>query len=250
MMVGFIVAMGMFSATTYIPLFVQIVLGKTATNSGLIMIPMVASTAIANITSGQIIFRTGKYKLLAIGGLTFLAIGTMLLSLMSLSTTYAELIRNMILIGIGIGITMPLFMVVVQNAFEHSRIGVVTASLQFFRNIGGLIGIAVFGTIMIVLLNAHLPNTGISKSLQDPEAIIGSGLSISSEEMIVLRSALAFSLGKIFLMSSVVTIFGLLLAFFLTELPLRKSHLPAVEETGIELVEDEGFFNPEDEPRK
>lgn len=249
-LVGFIVAMGMFGAIVYIPLFVQVVLGKTATNSGLIMVPMILSNVITSTVSGQVVSRSGKYKLLAIIGLGSTVMGMFFLSLMGVSTPYTTLVRNMIIVGVGTGITMPLFVVVVQNAFEHSKIGVVTASLQFFRNIGGLVGVTVFGTIMILLFNAHLSNIDISKPLQNPEALLNQGSSVPAEQMLALRSALSFSLSRIFLIASAVSVLGLFLTFFLTEIPLRKSHLPVIEEAGIELSEEEGTFSPEDEPRR
>jgi EmrB/QacA subfamily drug resistance transporter len=245
----FLVTMVMFGAITYIPMFVQVVLGKSATNSGLIMIPLVLSNVLASTISGQLISKTGKYKVLAIVGLAFISAGMITLSFISMSTSYLRLAGGMILVGIGVGITTPLFVIAVQNAFEHSRIGVVTATLQFFRNFGGLIGISIFGTVMIAILSSILTNIDISKLLTDLELNINPGLSASSSQLLALKSALAVSLARIFLISSFVSVAGFIITFFLKEIPLRKQ-IPSIKEAGIELAEDQGMFTPEHEPRE
>ncbi|MBI4177119.1 MAG: MFS transporter [Candidatus Aenigmarchaeota archaeon] len=243
----FITTMGFFGTITYIPLFVQGVLGKTATSSGLIMTPMVLAMVASNITSGQIVSRTGKYKVVAVLGMGMLTAGILLLSSIGVDTSDSELFRDMVLVGAGLGTTFPIIMLAAQNAFDHSKIGVVTASLQFFRSIGGLIGVTMFGSIMVSSLNANL--TGLA--IADPSVLIEGGLSgFSAEQLTQLKSALSLSISKIYSIASVVAIVGFLISLFLKEIPLRKTHKPAAEEAGIELAEDEGFFDPKDEPKR
>lgn len=244
----FITAMGMLGTLTYIPLFAQAVLGKTATDTGLIMTPMVVSMVTASAVAGQLISRTGKYKLMASSGLFVMSIGMLLLSFMNLATTDAELVRNMILIGTGVGVTFPIFVIAVQNAFEHSKIGVVTASLQFFRSIGGLFGVAVLGAVLVALISNNMNGTGIDEQAKNPEMIINNPTALTVQEATVLKSALSSSITSVFFMGAIISFMGFILSFFLKEIPLRKSH-KTMEETGIELAEEEGLFNPEDEPK-
>ncbi len=243
--VVFMTAMNMLGAIFYVPLFVQAVLGRTATNSGLLMTPMVFSLVATSTIAGQLISRTGKYKLIVNAGLAVMAAGLFLFSLMGVSTTDSELLRNMILTGAGVGVTFPVFVIAAQNAFEHSKIGVVTASLQFFRNIGGLFGVALFGAVLVASLAATNSVNG-SELLKNPEALLGK----NGNELTAMKSALSSSLSNVFLLASIITAAAFLVSLFLKEIPLRKTHKPAVEEAGIELAEEEGLFKPEDEPRK
>lgn len=246
-LVIFITTMGFFGTVTYIPLFVQGVLGETATNSGLIMTPMVVAMVFSNIISGQIISRTGKYRFIAIFGMGMLTAGIFLLSSIGMSTTDSELFRNMMLVGAGLGTTFPTIMIAAQNAFDHSKIGVVTASLQFFRSIGGLIGVTAFGSIMISSLNVNLAG----QTVTDPSALIEGGLSqLTAEQLTQLKSALSLSISNIYSIASLTAILGMLVSLFLKEIPLRKTHKPAVEEAGIELAENEGLFDAKNEPNR
>ncbi|HWZ20296.1 MAG TPA: MDR family MFS transporter, partial [Ktedonobacteraceae bacterium] len=145
----FLVSAGMFGAILYLPLFVQGVLGKSATNSGLVLTPLMLGFMFSSIVGGQLLSRTGRYKILAIIGFIVAAIGMFLLSRMTPATTQPELVRNMVVTGLGIGVMMSLFTIVVQNAFPYRQLGEVTASLTFFRSIGSTMGVAVMGTIMI-----------------------------------------------------------------------------------------------------
>ncbi|MBI2085616.1 MAG: MFS transporter [Candidatus Aenigmarchaeota archaeon] len=243
----FITAMGFFGAVTYIPLFVQGVLAKTATNSGLIMTPMVIAMVMSNIISGQIVSRTGKYKAVTVFGMFMMTAGIIMLSSIGLSTTDDELFRDLFLIGVGLGTTFPTLMVAAQNAFDHSRMGVVTASLQFFRSIGGLVGVTVFGTIMVLSLNAHLAGQKIT----DPSVLVDGNLSqLSAEQTLQLRAALASSISSLYSIASAITVIGFLISLFLKEIPLRKTHNPVLEEAGVELAEEEGLFDAKNEPKR
>ncbi len=243
----FITTMGFFGTITYIPLFAQGVLGKTATNSGLIMTPMVMAMVASNIISGQIISRTGKYRGVAILGTGMLTAGILLLSSIGTSTTDSELFRNMMLVGAGLGTTFPTIMIAAQNAFDHSKIGVVTASLQFFRSMGGLIGVTIFGSIMVSSLNSNLAD----QTITDPTVLIEGGLSqFTAEQLTQLKSALSLSISAIYSIASSIAVLGLLISLFLKEIPLRKTHKPIAEEMGIELAKDEGLFDPKDEPKR
>jgi MFS family permease len=144
----FLVAAGMFGAITYLAPFVQLILGQSATNSGIILTPMMGGFIVSSIVGGLLLSRTGRYKALAIIGFVVGAIGMFLLSRMTPTTTNSELIRNMIVTGLGIGLLMSLFTIIVQNAFSRNMLGQVTSSLTFFRSLGSSIGVAVLGAIV------------------------------------------------------------------------------------------------------
>src|SRR5690606_33074941 len=132
----------------YVPLFAQGVVGVSATNSGLILLPMMLGLIVASTVSGQLISKTGKYRTLTIAGMAIAALGMWLMSRMGVTTGQAELIRNMAVLGVGLGVTFPIFNIVVQSAFEHKLVGAVTAATQLFRSLGSVVGVAVLGSIM------------------------------------------------------------------------------------------------------
>jgi EmrB/QacA subfamily drug resistance transporter len=194
-MESFLASALMFCGIIYIPLFAQGVLGISATNSGLIMIPMLFSLTLASIITGQIISKTGKYKKLAIAEFIITGIGVMLLTTMNINTPYYLLLTYSTVLGIGSGMAYTLFNVPVQNAFTLSEIGIVTASMRFFRNIGTIVFVPIFGYIMNFTL--------------------GSSITVSSSE----TQALVVSIQNIFLMAIILAFIGLIVAFFLKEIP-------------------------------
>ena len=138
----------MFSGVIYVPLFAQGVLGMSATDSGLLMIPMLFSLTLASIITGQIISWRGKYKKLVIAEFIIIGIGVVLLSTMNVNTPYYLLVAYSTILGVGSGMAYPLFNITAQNAFTLRDIGIVTASMRFFRNIGTIVFVPVFGYIM------------------------------------------------------------------------------------------------------
>jgi MFS family permease len=144
----FLVSVGMFGTIIYLPLFIQGVLGHSATNSGAVPAPMMLGFMVSSFIGGMLMSKTGRYKVLALSGFVVAAAGMFLHSRMTTSASDALVIRNMVITGLGIGVMMSLFTIIVQNAFPFSRLGEVTSSLQFFRSIGGTIGVALFGSVM------------------------------------------------------------------------------------------------------
>src|SRR5690606_9328426 len=151
---SFLASAGMFGAVMYLPLFIQGVVGNSATNSGVVLTPMMLGFIASSIVGGQLLSRTGKYKVLSIVSFAVGAVGAFLLSQMDASVSNGVVVRNMVIIGLGIGVSMSLFTIITQNAFPIQKLGEVTASLQFFRSIGGTIGVAVLGTVMPNRYNA------------------------------------------------------------------------------------------------
>jgi EmrB/QacA subfamily drug resistance transporter len=283
----FFFAVGMFGAILYIPLFAQTVLGLSATSSGTILTPMVIAQVAISIISGRIITSTGRYKFWAIGGLGVSALGMFLLSQMSASTSQIDLTLRMIVLGLGMGVSFPIFNIVVQNAFEHAKLGVVTASTQLFRSIGGTIGVAIMGSVLNNSLSNHLtqlytdpfirmisqfnPRFNLQNlNANQIQAFISnvgqqqflshfSGLSPQTQFQLMqffheflfkIKIAFADSLNEVFLIGTFLMGLAFISSFFLQEIPLRAAHheKPLLEEAGKEL--DTGFGQAEgkDEP--
>lgn len=186
----------MFSGIIYVPLFAQGVLGMSATNSGLLMIPMLLSLTLTSIITGQIISKTGKYKNLAITEFVITGIGVVLLATMDTNTSYYMLLIYSTVLGIGSGMAYNLFNVAVQNAFSMAEIGIVTAAMRFFRNIGIIVFVPIFGYLMNFTLR-NFNTLSLSKT-----------------------GALVLSIQNIFITALILTLIGLFLAFFLKEIPL------------------------------
>jgi predicted MFS family arabinose efflux permease len=151
----FLNAMGMFGVLSYIPLFAQQVMGISATNSGTIMFPMMFGMICASIVAGQIVSRTQKYKAVVSFGFLMVVVAMFFLSQMDNSTTQLALGWRMVIMGIGLGCSMPVFNILLQNSFPRSQIGVVTASSQLFRSIGGSVGVAMAGALFNSVIQEH-----------------------------------------------------------------------------------------------
>ncbi len=245
--ITFLTSMGMFGAILYVPLFVQAALGQTATNSGVILEPMMIGVIVVSIISGWLLSRTGRYKVLAIVGTAVITLGMYLLGQMTAATDNATLVRNMIVLGVGLGTSMALFTIIVQNAFPIERLGVVTAALAFFRSIGGAVGVALLGSVMTNHMTSALQSgvaslppavqsgvgslAGNPQALLDPSAqqqlqaqlqALGPGAQqIALQVAAMLRNAVAGAVSEVFLIGAALTAIALVASFFLQEIPLR-----------------------------
>ncbi|WP_114561367.1 MDR family MFS transporter [Desertihabitans aurantiacus] len=155
------VAMAMFGAIFYIPVYAQGVLGADATNSGLIVMPMSVAMIGTSMVIGLLITRTGRYKGFMLAGTLVIIAGFALLVRVHYGSSNLQLIVAMVVIGLGLGACMQTYTLVVQNAVEQRDLGVATAATQFFRSAGATVGIAVLGTVMTSQLGPaiarHLP---------------------------------------------------------------------------------------------
>ncbi|MFW5437541.1 MDR family MFS transporter [Paenibacillus apiarius] len=248
--IGFLMNAGMMGALIYIPFFVQGVMGISPTYSGYVTMPMSIFMVISSAISGQLITKTGKYKRFALAGMPIMILGMVIMSFMD-SVWMA--VVSMIVFGFGLGLGMPVFTLAAQNAVPPQQLGVVTASSQLFRNLGGTIGIAVMGTIMSSQITSNLEKAAASGKMVDlsqldpkvaeqlqafhnpqmlldqpkleqihqsmPEAL----QSIFTQMIDMLRDALSSSLSTVFLSGAALLAVALVLAFFLKEIPLRMS---------------------------
>lgn len=255
--VVFLTGIGMFGAINFIPLFVQGVTGASATNSGMILTPMMLSMIVSSTLTGQLISRLGRYRLISLVGLAAMGLGMLLLAGMGVHTSNAVVVRNMIVLGLGLGVTMPIYVITVQNSVSSDKLGVVTSSIQFFRSIGGTIGVAIMGSFLTSRLSSNMiaslpariqqmvPPDKL-KALANPKMFLnpqataqmqsqlsGPMAEIFRQVMEAVRSALALSLHEIFLAGFVILLLSLGINLMLKEIPLRRSHRPTPEEAQL-----------------
>jgi EmrB/QacA subfamily drug resistance transporter len=150
--------MAFFGAIIYIPTFAQLVLNFSATNSGILLLPMILGLTVGSIVVGQIVNKTGKYKVFIVSGLAIATIGVFTLNSLNPSSDYLDLAWRMALAGIGLGMAMPIFNLAVQNALPQKDLGAATSSVQLFRSIGGTVGLAVMGGLLNNFLANNLKN--------------------------------------------------------------------------------------------
>jgi EmrB/QacA subfamily drug resistance transporter len=251
--VGMSFALGgaMFGAIVFLPLFLQAVTGASATNSGLLLLPLMGGLMTTSIGSGRVIARTGRYRAWPVAGMLVGAAGMALLSTMDAETSRLASSAYMFVLGLGMGMVMQVLVLAVQNGAEPRNMGVVTSAVNFFRSLGGSFGVAVFGAIFATLLSdrldAFLPAGALRGAGLDPES-----LSASPEQLRALPPdlleptirALSESTTAVFLYAVPVLLAGFALSFLLPGLPLRDSiHVSAAIE-GAELADGDVASDP------
>lgn len=249
-LVTFLTGMGMFGTLSYMPMFVQGVMGKSATNSGVVNTPMMLGLVVASVLAGQLVFRTGRYKLLVIAGGVVLVAGMWLMTLMGPDTAWTTAARNMVLVGAGVGMTMPVLNLAVQNALPYRLLGVATSSTQFFRQIGGTLGIAVFGTMVTTRLTTNLPDAlppdvrgappQMVAALENPRVLLSPstldrlraaftevmgerGPDLFEDTIGAARGVLSDALTDVFTIGLAIAVAALAASVLLKELPLRRT---------------------------
>ncbi|MFJ4914662.1 MFS transporter [Streptomyces sp. NPDC088726] len=227
-LVGAVVGVALFGAASYLPTFLQMVDGATATESGLLMLPMMGGIVAASVISGQLISRTGKYRVYPIAGSALAAIGMWLLSRLETDTPRLEYSISQAVLGLGIGLIMPVLVLAVQNSVRPADLGTATSANNYFRQIGGSVGAAVFGTLFAGrLADALAVRLPAGAGLPDPESITPQ--LVHAMEPALRDSyiqAYADAMPRIFLYLVPVLVLGLFFAFFLKEKPLVSHHSP------------------------
>ncbi|MFJ9905964.1 MFS transporter [Streptomyces sp. NPDC101152] len=226
-LVGLVIGVALFGAASYLPTFLQMVDGASATESGLLMLPMMAGIVGASIVSGQLISHTGRYKIYPVLGSAVSAVGMWLLSRLQVDTPRLQYSVWMAVLGAGIGMVMPVLILAVQNSVRPADLGTATSANNYFRQIGGSVGAAVFGTLFSDRLSHALakrlpPRAGAR--LRDPEAVtpqLVHALPAPLRDGYV--RAYADAMPRIFLYLVPVLALGVLIAFFLKETPLSNT---------------------------
>src|SRR3989440_312550 len=222
--IGFVVVFALYGATTYLPLFLQVVNGASPASSGLRLLPLILGLLLTSITSGQLISRWGRYKAFPIAGTAVMTLGMFLLSRLSEHTSVLVESLSMAVLGLGVGLVTQVLVMAVQNAVEYRNLGAATSGVIFFRSIGGAFGTAIFGAIFSNQLASHLASLA---------SRLSSRISLSSAESVAaihhlptaLRTevlhAFTQSLSTVFLVTVPMVALAFLLSWLLPEVRLR-----------------------------
>lgn len=227
---AFVVGFAMLGALTFLPTFMQYVDGVSAITSGLRTLPMVVGMLLTSTGSGALVGRTGRYKIFPVVGTALMTIAFALMSQMDAATPALIQSVYLVILGAGIGLSMQVLVLVVQNTSSFADLGVATSGVTFFRTIGSSFGAAVFGSLFVNFLGHRLgpalSSAGLAAGAADsPEAV--RRLSPQQAEPIV--AAYADALGQVFLCAAPVALLGFVLALFLREVPLKELHDNAVD---------------------
>ena len=242
----FIVGAGLFGVVVYLPLFMQGVLGISATRSGSLLTPMMLGAVVTSMLSGQVTSRIGRYKALVVVGSVLSAIGMIVFARMNGDTPSWEVVVGMVIVGLGIGLVQPVYTLAVQNSAPREHMGAATASTQFFRSIGSTMGVAVFGTVMLSIYKTDFANGvppgtpalalkpfsnplllgQIRPQLETAFARYPGGTELLHKLLADVRVALVHGLQVIFVIGAVIMAAGIVVNVLLPEVPLRHEAQP------------------------
>jgi DNA-binding MarR family transcriptional regulator len=224
--IGFVVGFAMFGALAYLPQYMQVVRGTSPTLSGLKLLPMMVGLLLTSIGTGQLVSRWGRYKIFPVAGTATMTAGLFLLSTMGTETSFWLVSAYLFVLGVGIGASMQVLVIAVQNAIDYKDLGAGTSGATFFRSIGGSFGTAVFGAIFSNVLVGDLTRSLHGASL--PSGISASGgasPAVLDQLPAAIRSGYingyAEALHSVFLFAAPVGALAFCLTFLLKELPLR-----------------------------
>jgi MFS family permease len=205
----------MYGGTTYLPTFLQIANGASASNSGLLLVPLLLGLVGSSMVAGQIVTRTGRYRVLPIVGMAVATVGMYLLSTLGTDSSNLESAAYMVVFGVGLGLVMQILVLASQNEAEMEDLGVATSTVNFFRSVGGSVGVAVFGS----LVSSRLADLfGNAKALGiTPEQL----RELPAAERAATASAFADAIGGVFLLAVPVLAVGFVLSWLLRENALR-----------------------------
>jgi EmrB/QacA subfamily drug resistance transporter len=245
--IGLIVGFALFGSVTYFPLYLQVVKGVSPTASGLEMLPMMAGMLVTSIASGQLISRTGRYKVFPVLGTLVMTIGLFLLSRLSPSSSNTTAALLMLVLGVGLGMVMQVLVIAVQNAVEYRDLGVATSGATLFRLIGGSLGTAILGAIFAARLSENLVGllpagaaTGPSAQNMNMQALLRFPPAVRA----AYSQAFTASLATVFFVATLVCAVGFVLCWLLPERPLRATVAANARNTGNEA--GEAFGRPSD----
>ncbi len=220
--VGFIVGLALFGAITYLPLYLQDVKGHSPTTSGLLILPLMVGLLTASIGSGQLITRFGRYKPFPVAGTAIMVVGLFLLSRLQVDTSTVVTGAYMLVLGFGLGNVIQVLVLAAQNAVDYKYLGVASSGSTLFRQIGGSIGVSVFGAIFANQLAANLvgklpPSARVPSSAANP-AVVKQLPAVLRDPF---RIAITDALTTVFLVAAGIAVLAFLLTWLLPEVPLK-----------------------------
>jgi EmrB/QacA subfamily drug resistance transporter len=235
-LVALVVGFAMFGSITYLPLFLQVVKGATPTASGMQMLPMMGGMLASSIVSGQLISRTGRYKVFPVVGTAVMTLGLALLSRTTVDTSLARILVTMLLLGLGMGLVMQVLVIAVQNAVDYRDLGVATSGNSLFRSIGGSVGTAILGAIFAARVGAELAAHAPAGGAEG-----GAGLSLQAMAQLppALRAtyaqAFTSAIDVVFVVATAIAAIGFVVTWLLPERPLRETVSATSGEVGQEV---------------
>ena len=257
----FITGFGMFGSIIFIPLFFQGVLGASATSSGSFLTPMMLGMVVAAGLAGQALSRLGgRYRIQGLIGIAIMGVGMVLVSRMTADTSFGQAVASIVITGIGLGITFPSFTIAVQNSVPPNLLGAATSATQFYRSVGGGLGLAVLGSYMANRFAAGLddalpppvrealPAGQLAEMSNNPQALVNpealdqlqagfasrgpQGAAMVEQLLTALRETLASAIGDVFLLVTVALAISFVVTLFLKEVPLR-TRRPGAPRSGM-----------------
>lgn len=245
--VGFLMSVGMFGAIMFVPLFMQGVVGVSPSESGTIMTPMMLTMILTSVVGSRMVYRWGVKKQILVG-MIIMATGFGFLTSMGINTTKLTATSFMMVIGLGMGLVMPIITLALQESFPKSQLGVVTSSSQFFRSIGGTFGVTILGSVMNatsaslltdyllpllhklpsqakgmvdqIAMEIHTNPQGLYSMLFSPEAMQKIPESVRDQLIPVLKHSMVDSLHVVFMVSFGIVLAGAILTLWLPHIPL------------------------------
>jgi len=226
--VSFLFGIAFFGGIIYLPVYLQVVRGYGPTASGLHLLPLVLGIFVTSTGSGQLITRTGRYKIFPVTGLVIIPLALLWLSGLTVDTPMWNVSLRIFVLGLGLGLVIQTLVVAVQNAVEPRDLGVATSSNTFFRSMGGAIGTAVFGSVLSATLTSSIESQfpGGPPPGFDPAAVSGTPEAIAALPAAVrepLLVAFVDAIDRVFLVGVPVVLVALVLTLFLREIPLRET---------------------------
>ncbi|HEY4864232.1 MAG TPA: MDR family MFS transporter [Candidatus Dormibacteraeota bacterium] len=253
-LVAFFSAFGMFGTIIFVPLLYQGVLAISATNSGQLLTPMMFGLLVFSTLAGQLMTRIRYYRFISTVGMAVMLVGMVLLAQVGVHSSRWEVVRDIVIVGAGLGLSFPVTFTAVQSALPRELIGVATSQIQFWRNLGGTVGTAVLGSILARdlpgaiqrrLAEQHLPAqfklpvnvSGSPQSLFDPNRLAQLRASVPPQAAPIfdraieaVRAGLADTLHTLFLLAAVILVVALVASVFLREVPITDRMTPPADE--------------------
>ena len=221
--IGFVIGFALFGSVTFIPLYLQIVKGYSPTGSGLLMTPMMLGVLATSTASGFLISRYGRYRAFPIGGTAIATVSLYLLSTLGVDTPIRTAAVYMLILGLGLGMVMQVLVLATQNAVDYKLLGVATSGATLFRQVGGSIGVSVFGAIFTNGLGRELARR-LPPGVHAPAHVSPVGIHHLPPAIHALYvAAVAVSLHPVFLTAAAVMVVGFALAWRLRDVPLRET---------------------------
>jgi len=220
---AFLAGMAMFGLISFIPLFVQGVIGTGATAAGSVLTPLLLAWVVLSIVGGRMLLRI-SFRSVMLAGMVLMVVGFLMLDMMTSESAIRTVLLNVGIIGAGMGLVMITQLIAVQSAVPRERLGIATSTAHFFRSIGGAVGVAVMGTVMTQRMNrqlqdigagavdGELPIAGLQDMVQNPNAFLepAARAALSPEVVAVFQNMLANALYGVFIVGSVVSVLGLI----------------------------------------